>query len=503
VLIMRFLLALVFAAAGIAKLTDRDGVRRMLTEFGSPASLAAPLGWGLISCELGLAVALAVAPWARVGAFASVVLLSAFGAAVAISVGRGRRPECHCFGRLQSNQVGWSTVARNALLASLAGLVAADGRFPLVFGGVAVVAGGAWLSFRLRELGDLRVGAQAPAVSLTDQEGRAWTLQSLLGDCRGLLLVFTDPACGACRDLMPQVSGWQDRLAHDLTVAIVSSGSTGHGREIAAEFGLTKVLVDADRAAGASYRVHATPSAILIDADRRISSGQAVGEDEIANLVAQATAQAAPPTLQRRAVLARAAMGAAAVTVVPLLSSAAAMARTAKRAVRPKKLKIDGAWLCDHRYALCTSAACKPSKTNPDISICRCRVKTGYAVGFKSCEQRAPKGRQLHSNYSLQDVTSRTRALKCSERGLWVQCLDVVCEVDRHDPEHASCQCANMRTKNFFTFGGNCDRRTCKSVIWSATTAPFPGGAQYEKGLRRLGISYRVPKGCPTPKSKS
>jgi hypothetical protein len=171
--------------------------------------------------------------------------------------------------------------------------------------------------------------------------------------------------------------------------------------------------------------------------------------------------------------------------------------------VRPKRLKIDGAWLCDQRYALCTFAACKPSKTNPSISVCKCKVKTGYSVGFKNCDKRAPKGRQLHSNFSLQDVTSRTRSMKCSERGLWVQCLDVVCEVDRNDRRHASCQCVNQRTKNFYTFGGDCRTDTCSTVIWSATTAPFPGGAQLEKGLNRLGIRYRVPKPCPAPTSKS
>ncbi len=76
-------------------------------------------------------------------------------------------------------------------------------------------------------------------------------------------------------------------------------------------------------------------------------------------------------------------------------------------------------------------------------------MKTGYSVGFKNCDQRAPKGRQLHSNFSLQDVTKHTRVLKCSARGLWVQCLDVVCHVDPKDPKHALCQCVNERTKNF------------------------------------------------------
>ncbi|HEX5192416.1 MAG TPA: hypothetical protein VFW09_06395 [Solirubrobacteraceae bacterium] len=40
-------------------------------------------------------------------------------------------------------------------------------------------------------------------------------------------------------------------------------------------------------------------------------------------------------------------------------------------------------------------------------------------------------------------------------------------------------------------------------MIWSATTAPFPGGAQLEKSLERLGIRYRVPKPCPTATTKS
>jgi hypothetical protein len=55
-----------------------------------------------------------------------------------------------------------------------------------------------------------------------------------------------------------------------------------------------------------------------------------------------------------------------------------------------------------------------------------------------------------------------------------------------------------MTTKNFYTFGGDCDTKTCSTVIWSATSAPFPGGAQYEKGLRRLGVPFKVPKRCPT-----
>jgi hypothetical protein len=80
-----------------------------------------------------------------------------------------------------------------------------------------------------------------------------------------------------------------------------------------------------------------------------------------------------------------------------------------------------------------------------------------------------------------------------------VQCLDVVCSIDPDNPSLAKCGCVNNHSGDFYTFGGGCDTSTCSSVIWSATSAPFPGGAQYEKGLKRLGVPFKVPPNCPTP----
>jgi peroxiredoxin len=497
VVLARALLVGLFAVAGTAKLADRDGVRRMVVEFGSPASLASPLTWTLACCELGVAVALLLGPSSRVGALAAVLLLIGFSAAVVVSLSRGRRPECHCFGRLHASRIGWSTVVRNALLATVGGFAAADGRFPIVFAALAVIAAGVWLSLELRQPRGLQPGRSAPVLSLADHEGRTWALESLLTEGRPLLLVFSDPACTACRELIPEVARWQDRHAEQLSVALVSAGSSvDHVRDLE-EHGLSGLLVDEDRSVAAAYGISATPSAVLVDAERRIAATPAVGADEIGGLVTRIVAHGADSAFERRALLTRAATGVAAVTVMPFISSAAATARSVHRAVRPKRLEIDGAWLCNQRYALCTSAACEPSSTNPNISVCRCKVSSGYSVGFKSCERRAPKGRQLHSNFSLQDVTSSTRVMTCSQRGLWVQCLDVVCQVERDNPRHARCQCVNMETTDFLTFGGNCDTETCESVIWSATTAPFPGGAQYETGLKRLGIPVTVPKSCP------
>jgi uncharacterized membrane protein YphA (DoxX/SURF4 family) len=496
VLAARLVLAAVFAVAGAAKLADRGAVRRTTVAFGAPQRLAGQLAWALIGSELGVAAALAFGPSARIGALAAMLLLVVFGAAVAITVGHGRHPECRCFGRLHSSEAGWSTVSRNALLAAVAGLVAADGGGSLLWASIAAIASAGWLVLELRKPGRLRGGAPAPPLTLADQEGRDRSLESLVVADRPLLLVFGDPDCAACRELLPRVAGWQTRLDSELAVAVVSGAGADDNLRLADEFSLRAVYADPERRTAAAYGITATPSAVLVDARQRIAADPAVGEQQIARLV-ERTASGHEPGLQRRTVLVRAAMGVAAVTVAPLVSAAASAARTV---ARPKKLKLDGAWLCDQRYALCTFAACKPSKSDKDVSLCRCKVKTGYSVGFKSCDKRAPKGRKLHSNFSLQDVTPRTRVLKCSERGLWVQCLDVVCEVDRHDPRHASCQCVNERTKNFYTFGGDCRVETCQSVIWSATTAPFPGGKQYEAGLEKLGVPFRSPKSCPTPR---
>jgi peroxiredoxin len=492
----RVLLAVVFAVAGIAKLGDRQGVLRMVADFGSPARLAAPLAGALVGCELGVAAALGVSASARAGGLAALVLLAGFSAAISLNVAHGRHPACHCFGRLQSAEVGWPAVARNAVLAAAAAFVAAGGRFMPVLAALAVLAAGAWLGLEPRKPRPLRAGAPAPGFSLADPAGRRRTLDSLLARGRPLLLIFGDSACGACQELMPQVARWQEGLGGKITIAVVSAGPAEDHRAAAREHGLRGLLADEDGAVTADYGITVTPSAVLVGAGPAIAAATAAGASEITALVARVTAGGLA-VAGRRALLKRVVAGAAAVTVVPLLASACASARSVRHAMRPGQLKIGGAWLCDQRYALCTSAACEPSKTNPKVSVCRCTVMTGYSAGFKTCEQRAPAGRHLHSNFSLQAVTSSTRVMTCSEPGLWVQCLDAVCEADPANPGHALCQCVNMKTKNFLTFAGNCDTRTCASVIWSAATQPFPGGAQYEKGLQRLGIPYRVPKGCP------
>src|SRR5437868_2403025 len=127
-LLARLLLAVVFVVAGLAKLADRAGSRQALVGFGLPAALAAPLGILLPLAEVAVAVALLPAASAWWGALGALALLLLFVAGIGFNLARGRTPDCHCFGQLHSEPVGWTTLARNAILAAIAAFVVWQGR---------------------------------------------------------------------------------------------------------------------------------------------------------------------------------------------------------------------------------------------------------------------------------------------------------------------------------------------------------------------------------------
>src|SRR5919107_2092013 len=122
-LIARLVLAAVFTLAGLAKLADLKGSRQAIIEFGVPSAIAAPLGLLLPLAELSVAASLLAASTAWWGALGALALLSAFVVGITYNLTRGRKPECHCFGQLHSAPAGWKTLARNGVLAAIAGFV--------------------------------------------------------------------------------------------------------------------------------------------------------------------------------------------------------------------------------------------------------------------------------------------------------------------------------------------------------------------------------------------
>jgi len=347
-LFARLLLAAVFVLAGAAKLADLAGSRKAMRDFGLPGLLAAPFGLLLPLAEIGVAVALVPTPTAWAGAIAALVLLLLFMAGIAVNLARGRKPDCHCFGQIHSEPAGWSTLARNTVLAAVAAFVVWQGRsdagrsalgwlsdlttaeraaVAIGVAGLVLAAVTLWLLLQLvaqngrllsrldglesriaqnaatgfvdgadgaiaaagvaAPLG-LPAGSPAPVFSLSGLYGETLTLDALRAQAKPVLLAFADPGCGPCTVLMPDLGRWQRDLAGTVTLAVISRGTVEENRAKSIEHGLTHVLLQQDREVAMAYQSYGTPGAVLVRADGTIGSAVAQGSEEIRALVARA-----------------------------------------------------------------------------------------------------------------------------------------------------------------------------------------------------------------------
>ncbi|MES1247824.1 MAG: MauE/DoxX family redox-associated membrane protein [Actinomycetota bacterium] len=326
-LVARLVLVAIFAVAGAAKLADRRGTRTAVVAFGVPERLAAPFALLLPPAELAVAVLLLPASTSVVGAAGALGLLVAFAAAIGVNLARGRTPECHCFGQLHSTPAGWTTLARNAALAAVAGfvLVAGGGRSAVAWIGrlsaaemtalgaaVVILAvlgiGATALLSLLRSYGTvlvrldrveallrangidvdelerppelgLEVGAPAPRFDGLDE---------LLAPGLPLLLVFTNPHCGPCKLLLPRAAVWQREHADALTVAFAVAAPADVVEAEAEAFELAHAIVDTGLEIYEAYEANGTPSAVLVAPDGTIASRLAAGPDWIEQLVGDA-----------------------------------------------------------------------------------------------------------------------------------------------------------------------------------------------------------------------
>ncbi len=337
-LVGRLLLAAVFAGAGVAKLVDRAGSRNALVGFGVPSTLVTPLAILLPLAEIVVAVALVPLNTAWFGAIGALTLLLVFVAGIGYNLARGRTPDCHCFGQLHSAPAGWPTLARNAVLTALAGMLVWQG--PETVGASAVawmgnltagqviasvfgllllgaVAAQAWFMLNLLQqngrlmlriealeakmtgtvpaapapapqpVAGLPVGAKVPGFKLSGLYGETLTLDALRAADKPVMLVFSDPGCGPCNALSPDVAKWQREYGSKLTIATISRGTVEVNRAKSTEHGLTHVLLQEDREVAQAYEVYGTPGAVLINPDGTIGSPLALGADAIRRLVEQ------------------------------------------------------------------------------------------------------------------------------------------------------------------------------------------------------------------------
>lgn len=337
----RLVLAGIFVLSGVAKLVDRAGSLQAMLDFGLPNAVAPALGLSLPVAELAASLALLPRPTAWWGAFGVLALLLAFGIGIGYNLARGKRPDCHCFGQLHSTPIGWQTLARNGVLALVAGFILVAGRsnrgYSLVawLGALSVVeriglvlalfivaalAAQGWLLFQvLRQNGrillrlealeaqsvagsgvapaaaspaasafGLPVGSTAPAFALHGLDGGTQTLGSLRAAGKPTVLAFTDPVCGPCNALLPELARYQRDYAGKLTLAIISRGTVAANNAKVTRHGLAQVLLQEDREVAQTYQVSGTPSAVIVRSDGTIGSSLAQGADQIRSLIATA-----------------------------------------------------------------------------------------------------------------------------------------------------------------------------------------------------------------------
>ena len=289
-----------------------------------------------------MAVALLPAASAWWGALGALVLLLVFIAGIGANLARGRTPDCHCFGQLHSAPVGWSTLLRTGVLALVAGFVAWQGRtsagpsvlsglgaWPLAQGlglsaGVLALALGAaegWLLVQLLQqngrllarlealeahlgLGasgaalGLPVGTPAPPFQLPSLDGDTLTLDTLRASGKPVLLLFTDPGCGPCAALLPDIGRWQRDHSATLTLVLLSRGTPEANRAKVAKHKMTRVLVQQDHEVAQAYQVDGTPTAVLVQPDGTIGSPLAPGAEAIRALVARTVMLPIPATMR-------------------------------------------------------------------------------------------------------------------------------------------------------------------------------------------------------------
>ncbi len=255
VLVARALLAGVFATAAAGKLIDLAGSRAAMEQFGLPRRARALRRRGAAAARGRASPSLCSSTRAR-GSLRSApwpCLPCSCSASAACSPAASR-PSATASARSIPPRWAPATLGRNAGLAVLAAVAALSHRQGSISGWIAGLRGmgvlaacrgrgarsqcssaallfarsllkrhGAVLLQPRRGRSAARFGrrrcragtarARPAALHLSGLHGDTATLESLLAPGHPLLLLFTDPGCGPCTALMPEVAQWQSAHA--------------------------------------------------------------------------------------------------------------------------------------------------------------------------------------------------------------------------------------------------------------------------------------------------
>lgn len=131
----------------------------------------------------------------------------------------------------------------------------------------------------------LPAGATAPVFQLPQLDGTELSLEAYRG--RKILLVFSDPHCGPCNALAPQLEELH-RSRTDFQLLMISRADPEAARIKAAENNLTfPIVMQKKWEISRKYEIFVTPIAYLINERGIIAADVAVGNDSILYLVSQ------------------------------------------------------------------------------------------------------------------------------------------------------------------------------------------------------------------------
>jgi uncharacterized membrane protein YphA (DoxX/SURF4 family) len=124
-LLLRLILGGLLLLAGVTKLAGRAAFRDAVAEYQVlPRALETPFAAALPWAETALGALLLLGLGTPVAAALATPLLLSFAVAIGVNLARGRSFNCHCFGSIQSDPIGWPALVRSLALVAVALTVA-------------------------------------------------------------------------------------------------------------------------------------------------------------------------------------------------------------------------------------------------------------------------------------------------------------------------------------------------------------------------------------------
>lgn len=289
----------VLASSGLLKLGTARKFQLTLSQFGLPRwtwqddRFARAFPW----CEIALAATVTLLPF-PIQLLPSLAILALFIAFLVLVLRVRRRPtpvSCNCFGGLGDDTVGIRTVIRNGVLVAVALAAVVLHRAPA---SVAADRVAGWCYPLPAVLAAAVAGALVVWRGIAARRSRARLIRTLtVQDVDGnelpitefqdppTVLVFFAPGCSACHALVQDFRWWPNVLRDNYDLQPVFVGRP----EVFATQETFQPLVphawyDTDLALAKALHISATPSGILIDADRPLGGSPVSGHLEIRKL---------------------------------------------------------------------------------------------------------------------------------------------------------------------------------------------------------------------------